>query len=42
MNYDIEAVGTIELRRPIGAVDYELSTELDLRTPVSFKDIVDV
>lgn len=31
MNYKVKAVGSIELRRPIGTVDYELSKERDLR-----------
>lgn len=42
MNYKVNAIGTIELKRFVGTVDYELCKEFDIEQPTSFADIASV
>lgn len=42
MKYKIQAVGTIELKRSIGTVDFEHIKELDIGKPASFAEIASV
>lgn len=42
MNYKIQAVETIELKRSIGTVDFERIEELDIGKPASFAEISSV
>ena len=39
MNYKIQAVETIELKRSVGTVDFERIKELDMGKPASFAEI---
>lgn len=39
MNYKIQAVETIELKRSIGTVDFERIEELDIGKPASFAEV---
>lgn len=39
MNYKIQAVETIELKRSVGTVDFERIEELDMGKPASFAEI---
>lgn len=42
MNYKIQAVETIELKRSVGTVDFEHIKELDIGKPASFAEIASV
>lgn len=42
MNYKIQAVETIELKRSVGTVDFERIEELDVGKPASFAEIANV
>lgn len=42
MNYKVQAVETIELKRSIGTVDFEHIEELDMGKPASFAEIANV
>lgn len=42
MNYKIQAVETIELKRSVGTVDFERIEELDIGKPASFAEIASV
>lgn len=42
MNYKIQAVETIELKRSVGTVDFERIKEFDIGKPASFAEIASV
>lgn len=42
MNYKIQAVGAVELKRSVGTVDFEHIKELDMGNPASFAEIANI